>query len=142
MTAKSDFGSYLQYLRDLRGLSITQLAKLSDVSPSYISRIENGGRRPPKPEILKKMAPHLAIGYNELMVKAGYLTNNNEDLRIEDDETKELFISLTESKKALLKVVNGMSEETILLISSLVHKIKVEAIEQAKEEWKSGNTGV
>lgn len=123
-----NFGAYLQYLRELRGLSITQLAKFSNVSPSYISRIESGGRRPPKPEILKRIAPHLGLGYNELMVKAGYLTNNQDDLRIEDDETKELFVALTEGKKELLKVVNGLSEETIFMLAKSIQLIKDDAI--------------
>lgn len=125
-----DFGSYLKYLRELRGLTITQLSRDSEVSPSYISRLENGGRRPPKPDILKKFAPFLGIGYNELMVKAGYLTTNNEDLRIEDNETKELFVALTEGKKELLRTVDGMSEETIFLITQMVRKIKEEAREE------------
>lgn len=128
------FGTYLQYLRELRGLSITELAKLSDVSPSYISRIENGGRRPPKPEIIKKMAPHLGIGYNELMIKAGYLSNNQEDLRIEDDETKELFIALTEGKKELLKVVNGLSEETIFMLAKSIQQIKKDSLKKLEGE--------
>lgn len=125
-----DFGSYLKYLRELRGLTITQLSRDSEVSPSYISRLENGGRRPPKPDILKKFAPFLGIGYNELMIKAGYLTTNNEDLRIEDSETKELFVALTEGKKELLRAVDGMSEETILLITQMVRKIKEEVREE------------
>lgn len=122
-----EFGEYLKYLRELRGLSITQLAKLSGVSPSYISRIENGGRRPPKPDIIQKMVPHLGIGYNEMMIKAGYLSVNNEDLRIEDEETKELFVSLTEGKKELLRTVDGLTEDTIFMISQTVQRIKKES---------------
>jgi transcriptional regulator with XRE-family HTH domain len=132
-----NFGIYLEYLRELRGLSITQLAKLSDVSPSYISRIESGGRRPPKPEILKKIAPHLGLGYNELMIKAGYLTNNQDDLRIEDDETKELFIALTEGKKELLKAVNGLSEEAIFMLAKSIQQIKDDSLPKPVEATES-----
>lgn len=129
MSEKSyrEFGEYLKYLRELRGISITQLAKLSGVSPSYISRIESGGRRPPKPDIIQKMVPHLGIGYNEMMIKAGYLSVNNEDLRIEDAETKELFVSLTEGKKELLRTVDGLTEDTIFMISQTVQRIKEES---------------
>lgn len=128
--SKINFGHYLKYLRDLRGISITHLAKLSNVSPSYISRIENGGRRAPKPEILKRMAPHLGIGYTELMIKAGYLTKQAENLWIDDKETKELFISLTEAKKSLLKAVDGLSEETIFMLVKVIEHI----IEESKDE--------
>lgn len=130
---KEDFGKYLKYLRDLRGISITNLAKLSHVSPSYISRIENGGRRAPKPDILKRMAPHLGIGYTELMVKAGYLTKQAENLWIEDEATKELFISLTEGKKRLLQAVDGLSEETIFLLVQTLNQIIWETKEKETE---------
>ncbi len=122
-----NFGSYLKYIRELRGISITDLSKFSNVSPSYISRIENGGRRPPKPDILQRLAPHLGVGYNELMVKAGYLTMDSGDLRIEDTETKELFISLTEGKKELLRTIDNLSEETIFLVANTIRQIQEEA---------------
>ncbi|MCK4257538.1 MAG: helix-turn-helix domain-containing protein [Halanaerobiales bacterium] len=130
---RSDFGLYLKYVRELRGLTITDLAKFSNVSPSYISRIENGGRRPPKPDILQKLAPHLGIGYNELMVKAGYLKMDNDDLRIEDEGTKELFASLTEGKKKLLQTVDNLSEETIFLIANTIKQIKEESIKNSEQ---------
>ncbi|AZR72355.1 hypothetical protein BBF96_02470 [Anoxybacter fermentans] len=131
---QENFGAYLKYLRDLKGISITELAKRSKVSPSYISRIENGGRRPPKPKILQKLAPHLGVGYTELMVKAGYLTKEAEDLWIEDEETKELFLTLTESKKELLRTVDGLSEDTIFMLAKTIQKIKEEIKEKNKEK--------
>ncbi len=131
---KENFGEYLKYLRELRDISITQLAKLSRVSPSYISRIENGGRRAPKPDILKRMAPHLGIGYTELMVKAGYLTKQAENLWIEDEETKDLFVSLTEGKKELLRAVDGLSEDTIFLLVTVLKNIMRETTGY-KEEY-------
>lgn len=121
---KETFGGYLKSLRELRGMSITDLAKLSSVSPSYISRIENGGRRPPKPEILEKIAPHLEIGYMELMVKAGYVTKDADALWIRDEETKELFLNLSEGKKELLRTVDQFDERTIFMIINTIKNIE------------------
>lgn len=118
------FGEYLKYLRNLRGLSILELARLSTVSPSYISRLEGGSRQSPKPDVLRKLAPHLGIGYSEMMVKAGYLTKNTEHLTIDDEETKELFVALTERKKDLLRTVHGFSEQTIKMLSETISQIR------------------
>lgn len=121
---EKEFGSYLRYLRDLRGLSITELSRKSTVSPSYISRLEHGGRKPPKPDVLKRLAPHLGIGYNELMLKAGHLVESDEDLRIEDPEMKQLFIGMTPQKKMLNHELDGLSEETIASIRQMVQHLK------------------
>lgn len=121
---EEQFGTYLRYLRGLRNLTITQLAELAGISPSYISQIENGGRRAPQPEILRKIAPHLQIGFYELMVKAGYLVHSSDELRIDDHSTKEIFATLTEGKKELLRVVDGLSEETLFTLAETLRRMR------------------
>ena len=129
---KEHFGVYLKHLRNLRGYSILELAKLSSVSPSYISRLERGSRQTPKPEVLKKLAPHLGVSYNQMMVKAGYLNESTDYLTIEDQETKDLFLSLTERKKELLKSVEGLSEKTICQIAKAIQQIKKNSSKKPK----------
>lgn len=69
----SEFGKYLRELRESRGLGVNQLAAFSNVSPSTISKIENGHRGVPKPNILKKLAKPLGVDYEVLMEKAGHI---------------------------------------------------------------------
>jgi len=38
-------GEVIRRLREERGLTVTQLARLADVSPGYMSRMENGERQ-------------------------------------------------------------------------------------------------
>jgi transcriptional regulator with XRE-family HTH domain len=64
----------IKRLREKRDYSQRKLSYLSGVSNTEISRIENGDRPKPSPDILKKIAPHLGIDYNDLMKLAGYLT--------------------------------------------------------------------
>lgn len=69
-----EFGNYLRQLREGKGLTINQLAALAGISGAQISRIENGLRGVPKPATLRKIAEATGASYEELMSKAGYLT--------------------------------------------------------------------
>lgn len=50
-----------------RNLKSNQLAKLSGVSTSEISRILSGERKTPNPQIIRKMAPILRVPFAELL---------------------------------------------------------------------------
>jgi transcriptional regulator with XRE-family HTH domain len=63
----------IKRLREEKHYSQRKLASLSGVSNTEISRIENGQRPKPSPDVLKKLSPHLGIDYNNLMNIAGYI---------------------------------------------------------------------
>lgn len=67
------FGDYLKSLRESKGLSQRQLAYLAGLSNTEISKLESGGRKKPSPAVLKKIAPHLGVPYEELLKKAGII---------------------------------------------------------------------
>ena len=67
-----NFGNYMRGLRKSLRLSAREVAEQSGVSNAYIIQIEKGDRRPPKPEILKKLAPVYKVTIRELFLKAGY----------------------------------------------------------------------
>lgn len=66
-----ELASYLRNIRESLGYSIYDVNKLCDISPSYLSLMENGKRRP-SPVILKKLSSIYHINYNELLIKAGF----------------------------------------------------------------------
>ncbi|MBS4032673.1 MAG: helix-turn-helix transcriptional regulator [Clostridiales bacterium] len=74
------FGEKLKTLRQQRGLSQKQLAVLSGVSPSYLSRIERGERNIPHPSALVKLAGPLGINEYEILAFAGYITGAMADI--------------------------------------------------------------
>lgn len=85
----NNFGEFLKELRKKFGYKTQkQLADISGVSQTTLSRIEAGIQRP-QPETLRVLADHLRpYTYGELMEKAGYL----EGLSTDDIEyVKELF---------------------------------------------------
>lgn len=73
----------LRNIRESLGYSIYDVNKLCDISPSYLSLMENGKRRP-SPIILKKLSSIYNVDYNDLLKKAGF-----SDL-VEDEKSEEL----------------------------------------------------
>jgi transcriptional regulator with XRE-family HTH domain len=73
MSDNKRFGVYLEGLRLHSGYTAQiDLAKVSGVSKSTISRVESG-EVAAKPETLKKLAPFLKVSFEELMREAGYM---------------------------------------------------------------------
>lgn len=92
--SNKELGQYLKTIREGLGYSIYDVNKLCDISPSYLSLMENGKRRP-SAIILKKLAPIYSLDYIKLYEKAGYI-----DL-IEDEKVQEIKGSV--SLKELFK---------------------------------------
>lgn len=57
---KKIFSQKLKELRKASGLTLKELAKLSNTSDSYLSQLENGHRNPPKIDLLNNIAKGLA----------------------------------------------------------------------------------
>ena len=72
MAAKS-FGSYLRSLRKSRGLSLKKVEMAASVSNAYLSQIERGLRKPPHPDILKRLAKVFDVPLNDMLIAAGYM---------------------------------------------------------------------
>ena len=71
------FGSYLHRLRKERGLTLKQVEVQAKVSNAYISQIERGLRKPPHPEILKRLARTYDVEHRDLLIAAGYLEEDS-----------------------------------------------------------------
>ncbi len=72
------FGVYMRTLRKQRGLTLKEVEKGAGVSNAYISQFERGLRNPPHPDILNRLAKVYDVPARELMVAAGYLTDDTE----------------------------------------------------------------
>lgn len=62
-----DFGSRLKELREEKHFGVNQLALKSGVSAAQISRFENGKRKDPQIETVKKLAKALDVSITELI---------------------------------------------------------------------------
>lgn len=55
-----DFGDTIRDLRVAQDLGLRETAGKVGISPAYLSRIERGKERPPRPEVIKALAKTLA----------------------------------------------------------------------------------
>ena len=55
-----NFGETIRDLRVAQNLGLRETATKVGISPAYLSRIERGKERPPRPEVIKELAKALA----------------------------------------------------------------------------------
>ena len=65
MNIKKDFGQRIKELRNKKGITQYQLAKMVGIDPKHMSHIETG-RSFPKADLIEKFANALEIEYPEL----------------------------------------------------------------------------
>lgn len=116
----SKFSEFMLAARQRAGLSTREIERLSGVSKAYISQMETGGRNVPTPDILRKLAPHLKVSYEDLMKAAGYI-----DIPAEPKYAQLKAVSLTDEY-----IAKGLTEADIRRILDSV----LEAINKPKGE--------
>ena len=65
------FGQRVRELRKARGMSQKELAAKADIDFTYLSKIENARRLPPRERVIRAMAEALQIDTHELMTLSG-----------------------------------------------------------------------
>ena len=75
----SDLSKKLSRLRKLRGKTLRALEEETGISNAYLSQLENGLVKRPRPHVLHKLADYYGVPYEDLMAAAGYLTRSNKE---------------------------------------------------------------
>jgi transcriptional regulator with XRE-family HTH domain len=111
-----NFGETIRDLRVAQDLGLRETATKVGISPAYLSRIERGKERPPRPEVIKELAKVMAADPDVLFRLSsstdpevvGYLHNQPEVMNLlryireagfNEDQIKDL-IQAAESIKA------------------------------------------
>jgi len=102
------FGDRVRQLREAKlridpRFTLRQFARMVDVSPTFLSKMERGEFDPPKPEKIKKMAELLEVDADELLALAGRV----------DPELNEIIREQPSVLPDLLRTVRGMSDEQL-----------------------------
>lgn len=67
----TSFGQRIRELRKAGGMSQKELAAKASIDFTYLSKIENARRLPPRERVIRAMAQALQIDERELMTLAG-----------------------------------------------------------------------
>lgn len=109
------FGQYIREKRVARGLSLRKFADLIDVSPTYLSLVEQGKvERPPTAERIRRMAEILGENPDELAALAGRVL---EDL-------PEIIIKQPAQLPELLREASGLTAEQLRQVREQIRKMK------------------
>ncbi|WP_239761100.1 helix-turn-helix transcriptional regulator [Mammaliicoccus sp. N-M51] len=102
------FGEYLKVYRNKADLSINKLAKLSEVSPAYISKLQSGNSNVPSKKILFKIVSALrrhepthnpAFSLNLLKLYADEKNIGEKELKSLDKELNEFIVQEIDREK-------------------------------------------
>ena len=114
------FGQMLREKRLAKGHSLRSFAKLVDVSPTYLSQVEQGNVLPPTADRVKRMAEMLGENSDEWIALAG---------RVSKDLSEIIQKHPTEMPE-LLREASGMTPEQFRQLREQVRKIKEQEQEQ------------
>ena len=100
------FGEYLRAVRRAKKISIRQLAKAVNKTPTYLSDIEKGNNKPPEKELLEKIIQELKLDDYQKLKNTLFDLAAKERNDIPADIKEYLM-----SNKALLQIIRTAQEK-------------------------------
>ena len=101
---RKTFGDLLRAIRVAKGYSLRKFAEMADMSPTYLSQVEQGKvERPPTAERVRTMAELLGQNADEWIALAG---------RVADDLT-DIIKNEPQAMPALLRAAKGLTAEEL-----------------------------
>lgn len=77
------FGPHIRETREARGIGLRELARLIEVEPAYLSKIEREIFPPPSEALIVKIAAHLDEDPDKLLALAGKIPSDIKDAIIQ-----------------------------------------------------------
>jgi len=79
---KEIFGEYLQKLRKHKNVSVKEMARGTGISDPFLYQVESGKKSLTSPEYFNRLARYFQIDVSELLKKAGYIQEDDEETKI------------------------------------------------------------
>ncbi len=73
-----DFGEVIKKIRTDKKLTLKAAAGLTGIAEAYLWQLENGERKSPRPETIKKLADGYGVPAQHLLACGGYLPSTEE----------------------------------------------------------------
>lgn len=86
-----DFGEIIKRIRTDKDLTLKAAAELTGIAEAYLWQLENGERKSPRPETIKKLADGYGVPAQHLLSCAGYLPTK-EEMKEEVEQIKKTHI--------------------------------------------------
>lgn len=86
-----DFGEIIKKIRTDKDLTLKAAAELTGIAEAYLWQLENGERKSPRPETIKKLADGYGVPAQHLLACAGYLPTK-EEMKEEVEQIKKTHI--------------------------------------------------
>ena len=112
--AQTTFGELLRAKRLAKGYSLRKFASLIDVSPTYLSQVEQGHIDPPTAERVGRIAELLGENADVLIAMAGRLP----------DDLPTIIRKQPERMPELLREANGLTAEQLLRLTKQARRLK------------------
>jgi transcriptional regulator with XRE-family HTH domain len=116
MTGKfsKHFGKVLREKRVAKGFSLRKFAEQVEVSPTYLSQVEQGNVDPPTAERVRRMAELLGENPDEMIALAGRISEDLPQI-IHEPEMPQL-----------LRAASGLTADQLRRLTEQIRKIKKE----------------
>jgi len=96
-----EFGQFIRDSREKLKITLRQLARDVEVSPTYLSQIEQGNFSPPSEEKIRLLAKQLKLDEDELLAMANKIPS----------DLKPIFTEQPRPVADFLRTAKGLSEE-------------------------------
>jgi len=122
-----DFAKLLRKLRLAKGYSLQQLSERSNVTPSYLNRLERGERKTPTLSVLQHIAEGLDVDVNVLLgldVKDADGPLSLEKLFFTNEIEFEGELLSADQKEVLLDILQEVLEAEVTSVELLMDSLK------------------
>ena len=116
MTGKEKFGAFIRRQREAKELGLREMAKMIEVSPTYLSKCERDEFPPPAEDKVRKIANIIGCDVDDLLARANRVSAEITDI------IKRHPVELA----ALLRTTKGLTADDITRLAQQAQKAKDE----------------
>ena len=113
-SGREKFGEFVRRKREARELGLREMAKMIEVSPTYLSKVERDEFPPPAEDKVRKIAKIIECDVDDLLARAGRVSTDITDI------IKRQPVELA----ALLRTTKGLTADDIARLARQAQKAK------------------